>query len=327
MRWIPREAELIDDDVESERDWERALEGVNVVFHEAAFGSFIPQISKFFETNVNGTARLFEVIKSKKLPIEKIVVASSQAVYGEGTYSCHEHGVQYPDFRPLSQLRNGSWEVKCPACSTDLTPLNISEDKPLSPAAPYSISKLAEEKLAIGMGREIGIPTVALRYSLTYGPRQSLFNHYTGICSIFSTRILNDLAPIVFEDGLQTRDFCYVGDTARANLLVLEDERANYRVFNVGTGKATTILEFVATLCSVYTKDNIRPQIEGKFRPADARHIFADITNLRQLGFEPQVNLHEGLKKYDEWISSQSEIKEYFSSALRMMEEIKIVRG
>ena len=324
--WIPRETEFIEGDVTNDHDWERALSGVDAVFHQAAFGGFVPEISRYFEANVIGTAKLFETIRSKRFPVQKIVFASSQAVYGEGTYYCSEHGVQYPGYRSLSQLEKGEWEVKCPLCSADLTPLPTSEDKPLSPRSPYSISKLAQEKLAISLGRELDIPTVALRYALTYGPRQSIFNPYTGICSIFSTRILNNLPPVIFEDGLQSRDFLYVEDAARANLLVMEDQRANYSVFNVGTGKATTVAEFAATLCSLYGRESLKPQIEGKFRPADSRHIFTDITQLRQLGFEAQVSLAEGLKKYSQWISSQSKIEEYYSSALQTLEQMDIVR-
>lgn len=323
--WIPNEAEFQLGDVRNPDDLDKALAGVDVIFHQAAFGGFVPEVSKYLDTNAVGTARIFEAIVRRAFDIQKIVVASSQAVYGEAKYSCPEHGTQYPSIRAIEQLMKAEWETKCPVCGAPLTPLPTDEVTPLDPTTPYAISKLAEEKLAINLGRELGIPAVALRYSLTYGPRQSLFNPYTGICSIFSTRLLNDLPPIVFEDGNQTRDFIFVEDVAKANLHVYQSQQADYEVFNVGTQKNTSVNAFVDVLSGAYEK-SIRPSIKGEFRPGEVRHLFADKSKIKAIGFNNKTILDEGIRAYASWILQQGSVEEYFSRAEKNMRTTGLIR-
>lgn len=323
--WIPADAEFIHGDVRNMNDIERALQDVDVVFHQAAYGGFAPELSKMTDVNACGTARIFEVIRSRRLNVEKIVTASSQAVYGEGRYICTVCGPCYPDPRPISQLDSGEWEMKCPTCNAPVAGAPIPEEAPLRFTGLYALTKYFEERLTLALGREWGISAVALRYSLTYGPRQSLFNPYTGICSIFSTRLLNGLPPLIYEDGKQTRDFVFVGDVARANLLVLERDDADYQVFNVGTGRATTVIDFASMLRDAYGA-KVDPTTPGEFRPMDCRHLVADNSNITSLGWEPTVSVRDGVQRYAEWILSKPRPAEYFSKAEQTLKALRIVR-
>jgi len=320
--WISPQAEFLQGDVRNRADLDAALEGVDWVFHEAADGGFTSAISHYFTNNALPTAVLYELIRDRH-PVRKFVVASSQAVYGEGKYACKEHGPCYPNPRPVEQMRLREWELRCPVCGAPMAGVPIDEEH-VNPLLPYAMSKHWSEMMALNLGKMYGIPTVALRYSLTYGPRQSLFNPYTGVCSIFSTRILNNKRPIVYENGMQTRDFVFVEDVARANLLVAEKDEANFGVYNVGTGEATTVLEFVHALVCVYGRD-VKPELPGEFRPGDFRHLFTDATRLRALGWEPQVPLEEGLRRYAAWIETYGTVEEYFSEAERLLKETRVV--
>lgn len=322
--WIPDEVEFIQGDMRTRQDIDRALQGVEVVFHQAAFGGFAPEISRYVASNALGTAYLLELIILNRYPIRKIVVASSQAVYGEGKYECREHGVQHPPLRPQQQLQRGDWEVKCPPCGRDMRALPTDEETSIATTTVYGLTKFAQEHLVMNWGKQHGIPTVALRYSLTYGPRQSLTNPYTGVCSIFSTRILNSLPPVVFEDGNQTRDFVYVGDVAAANVFVMENDRVNDKVFNVGTGKPTRVLDFIATLTETYGR-KASSLIRGEFRPGEVRHLFADNSRLSQLGFRPHTDLRTGLRRYVEWIQTQGEVGEYFTQAETQLRAMRTI--
>jgi dTDP-L-rhamnose 4-epimerase len=320
--WIPEEVEFIFGDVRSEADLDHALDGVDWVFHEAADGGFTNAISHYFTNNSLPTAVLYELIRDKH-PVQKVIVASSQAVYGEGKYNCPEHGPFYPLPRPLKQMKARRWELECPQCGAPSAGVPIDESH-VNPLLPYAMSKHWNEMVALNMGKLYSIPTVALRYSLTYGPRQSLFNPYTGICSIFSTRILNDKPPVVYEDGHQTRDFIFVEDVARANLFVAENDAANYRSFNVGTGKATTVIDFVTALERVYGRE-VGYKIRGEFRPGDFRHLVADASRLRALGWKPTISLNEGLQRYADWIMGYGTIKEYFSKAELFLKQTQVI--
>jgi len=324
--WVPAAVEFIQGDVRNLDDWRRSLRDVEWVFHQAAYGGFAPEISKMTEVNTSGTARMFEAIRTDGLNISKIVVASSQAVYGEGSYTCPRHGTFHPGLRPLAQLEQGLWEVRCPECGTEASSVPIAEHVCPDVTGVYSITKYSQERMAIALGKEFGIPAVALRYALTYGPRQSLFNPYTGICSIFSMRILNGLPPVIYEDGRQTRDFTFVRDVARANLFVMEKEEANYHVFNVGTGRATSVAAFARLLARLYGRPEIEPSLPGEFRPLDLRHLITDTTKLSALGFVPEYTLEQGLQEYVSWIATQRHPKEYFEEAMRYLKKIGVVR-
>lgn len=324
--YLPKEAEFIHGDMRNESDLKKALKNTEVVFHNAATGGFRPDISRYFDSNTLGTAKMLELIDREKIPIHKIIVASSVAIYGEGKYICKGHGVIYPEVRAAGQLERKQWEHKCPDCGEVLKAALTDENKNISPQKPYSISKYDQEQMVLNFGRDVGIPVVALRYFVTYGPRQSLFNPYTGVISIFSTRILNNLAPVIYEDGSQTRDFIFVKDIARANLLVAEKNEADYKVFNVGTGRSVSIMDLVKTLIKRYGK-TISPDIPGKFRPGEVRHIVADTNRISALGFKPVYALEEGLKEYMDWISGFKDIRDYFSEAEDLLKKAGVVRS
>lgn len=322
--WVHPKARFIKGSVLNEQDLKNALSEVNYVFHQAAFVGFTEENSKYFEVNGCGTAQLFECIFKYKLPVRKVVVASSQAVYGEGAYTCKKDGLQFPPVRPLEDLKNKRWELKCEKCSGPLEPAFTSEEKRRDGESPYALSKELEERLALFCGKKFGVTVTALRYGVTYGPRQSVFNPYTGVVSIFSTRLLNDLAPLIYEDGKQTRDFVYVKDIARANLFAAENSSTDGQVFNVGTGKAMGVAELARTLAGIYKK-TIEPGICSQFRHGDVRHLVLDASKLKKLGFSTETSLSEGLSHFAEWIKSQGKVEECFSQAYSKLKQNKIV--
>ena len=222
------------------------------------------------------------------------------SIYGEGAYECQQCGVAYPTLRQLEQFKRQEWEMKCPYCGNTTKPIPTREDKPLYPTSIYAITKRDQEEMCLIVGRSYNIPTVALRYFNVYGPRQSLSNPYTGVAAIFSSRIKNNNPPLIFEDGLQCRDFISVYDIVQANLLAMDKEEANYESFNVGTGKVTSILDIANILANLYGS-NVKPQIVGKYRIGDIRHCFADIAKIQKLGFKPQVDLASGIAELVTW--------------------------
>jgi dTDP-L-rhamnose 4-epimerase len=287
----------------------RSLEGVDVVYHEAAevgVGQSMYEIRRYVGANDLGTAVLLESLVNSRGRVRKLVVASSMSIYGEGAYECEECGAAYPKLRPAAQLRDRRWEVECPDCGRELRAAPTSEDKPLFPTSVYAVTKQDQEQFCLVVGRAYDIPVVALRYFNVYGPRQALSNPYTGVCAIFSSRLLNDQAPVVFEDGRQARDFVHVSDIVQANLLALETDRADYQAVNVGTGRVTSINEVARLLAEGLGKD-LRPEIVGKYREGDIRHCVADITRARTLlGYEPRVTLEEGIPELLGWVREQS---------------------
>ncbi len=303
-KWVHSDARFIEGDVRSKEDFARALKGCRFVLHQAAFGGFTDQILKYVDVNTGGTACLFELLGTGKFQVEKVVVASSQAVYGEGAYQCVQHKAQFPKLRSLEQLRAKQWELKCPECRSELRSTPVSEDKPFGGETPYALSKEFEEKIAFAQGRRLKIPVVALRYALTYGPRQSLFNPYTGVISIFSKNLLNEKAPFIYEDGSQTRDFIYAGDAARANLFALEHPETDFQAFNVSSGKPVTILDLAARLERIYEKKR-QSKITRDSRWGEARHMILNPGKFARLGFRVSVSLEQGLKNFADWIQPQ----------------------
>lgn len=323
--WVPADVEFINGDVRSPDDWERALQGVDIVFHEAAYGGYMPEIAKFIHVNSYGTALMLETIRNNDLPIRKLVLASSQAVYNEGAYRCEEHGHFYGETRPVAQLEAGDYAMHCPECGRAATPVPTDEAAPMGGENVYAISKADQEKLVISFGRASGLPVTALRYSCTYGPRQSLFNPYTGVIAIFCTRLMNDLPPVVYEDGRQSRDLVFVEDVARANLLVATDPRSDGKIMNVGTGNAAEIGELARLLAKKLGKD-IEPDIPGEYRPGEMRALISDTSRIGGIGFEARVSLEQGIGRYIEWIAQQGDVQEYFSEAERRLRERQIVK-
>lgn len=313
--WVNDAAEFIEGDVRDRATMAAALDGVDVVFHQAAYGGYMPEISKYVGVNSFGTAQMLEVIRDENLPVRKIVVASSQAVYSEGAGFCSEgHGLVFPAVRPVEQLRAGDFSVHCPVCDRPTTPAPTPEHAPIGGETVYAITKVDQERLVLTWGRQTGVPTVALRYSCTYGPRQSIFNPYTGVIAIFCTRILNGQPPVVYEDGEQTRDFSFVEDIARANLLAATTDKLDGLPVNVGSGEATSIRE-IARLISDALNIPIHPVAQGEFRPGEMRHLISDTTRIRAAGYEPQVSLATGIRRYIEWIGRQMDVRDYFAAA------------
>src|SRR3990167_4992635 len=248
-------AEYLEGDIRDAEAVRKALRGVEVVFHEAAavgVGQSMYQIEKYVSANTLGAAVLLQAIVDSKMPLKRLLVASSMSIYGEGQYRCGRCGLVTPPLRPESQLAAHDWEMRCPSCQQTVQPVPTPETKPLIPTSVYAVTKRDQEELCLTVGRSYGIPTIALRYFNVYGPRQALSNPYTGVCAIFSARIKNRHRPMVFEDGGQTRDFVHVQDIVQANLLVMHDARAADSVLNVGTGSAVSIAEIGRLLARLY---------------------------------------------------------------------------
>ncbi len=316
--WLSPEAEFVHGDVRDAVTWRAALADTDVVFHEAAYGGYMPQIAKFVQVNSYGTALMLETIRDEKLPIEKVVVASSQAVYPEGAAWCPTHHRIFPQVRPVDRLRLGDFHVECPFCGSATISVPTPEETPIGGESVYALTKVDQERLSLLWGRQTGIPVVALRYSCTYGPRQSIFNPYTGVIAIFCTRLLNGRAPVLYEDGAQTRDFSFVDDIARANLVVASTDRLDGHAVNVGSGEAITIRRLGELLAEALQID-IEPVSEGTFRPGEIRDLVSDVSLLASIGHVPSVDIVEGIDRYLGWIRTRAEIGDYFAAADRLL--------
>jgi dTDP-L-rhamnose 4-epimerase len=322
--WINAKAEFIDGDMRDRDTVAAALDNIDIVFHQAAYGGYMPEIAKYVHVNSLGTAQMLEVIREQNLPIKKIVAASSQAVYSEGAGECRQHGIVFPPVRPVERLRKGDWEVHCPICGAPTESIPTPEHAPIGGETVYGLTKVDQERLVLLWGNQVGIPTVALRYSCTYGPRQSMFNPYTGVIAIFCTRLLNNLPPVLYEDGEQTRDFAFVEDIARANLLAAESDKLDGLAVNVGSGQGVPI-RVVAETISAALKIGIQPVARGEFRPGEMRHLTSDTTKIRSIGYKPQVELGEGIERYIDWIKAQSDVRDSFSEAEQILKGKGIV--
>ena len=304
--YLNADAELMIGDVRDRCVVEKALKNVDMVVHFAAsvgVGQSMYDIVSYVQTNDVGTAVLLEALS--KHSVERLVVASSMSIYGEGLARRGTGELISPSERSAEQLRRGIWELH-DAADEPLTPVATPESKQPSLSSVYALNKYAQERMSLIVGKAYGIPTVALRFFNVYGPRQALSNPYTGVLAIFSARLLNSRPPLVFEDGGQQRDFVHVRDVAQACLLALQNERAAGKVFNVGSGQSRTILSIAADLADVVGVSQITPSVVKKYRAGDIRHCFADITLSRaELGYTPQVAFRDGLEELADWLSSQ----------------------
>jgi dTDP-L-rhamnose 4-epimerase len=312
--WVNPAAEFRLGNVQDYETMHSALIDIDVVFHEAAYGGYMPEMAKYVLVNSFGTAQMLEIIRDHQLPIRKVVVASSQAVYSEGAASCPEHGHVVPLLRPAEQLRAGDFTVHCPLCGKPTTSIATPEATPGGGETVYALTKVDQERLVLLWGQQTGIPTVALRYSCTYGPRQSLFNPYTGVIAIFCTRLLNGQPPVMYEDGGQTRDLCFVEDIANANLLVAETDKLNGLPVNVASGRATSVHD-LANIIAEQLGVKIAPIARGEFRPGEIRSLISDIARIRAIGYEPQTTVEQGIARYVSWIKTQGAVEDYFSKA------------
>jgi dTDP-L-rhamnose 4-epimerase len=327
-QYLNPKAEFIHGDVCDSQLVQRALDDIDAVFHQAAevgVGQSMYEIDRYVRANDLGTGVLLQQLIGRKERIRKLVVASSMSIYGEGAYSCSACGKVYPQLRPVEQLLDRRWEMECPNCGTRLEPSRTREDKPLFPTSVYAVTKQDQEQFCLIVGRAYGIPTVALRYFNVYGPRQALSNPYTGVCAIFSARLLNDQRPWIFEDGEQSRDFVHVSDIVQANLRALETNGADYQAVNVGTGVPTSVLQ-VAKLLADGLGKTLEPEIVAKYREGDIRHCVADIARARKLlGYEPQVRLEDGIPELLKWVSEQKP-EDKVSQATSELETRQLVR-
>jgi dTDP-L-rhamnose 4-epimerase len=314
-KYVNPNAEFIKGDVRDRDALAEALEGVDVVFHLAAavgVGQSMYEIQHYTEVNTLGGAILLDLLANTKHHVHKIVVASSMSIYGEGKYECDTCGAVFPKLRPEGQLEARDWEMKCPHCDRDVHPVPTDEDKPLFPTSIYAITKRDHEEMFLSTGFAYGIPAVALRFFNTYGPRQALSNPYTGVMAIFSGRLLNRQPPVIYEDGLQSRDFIHVSDIVQGLLLAMDRPEADHQVFNLGTGIPASVGQVAEMLTQHLTAGKVKPQVLNQYRAGDIRHCYADLTKARQLlGFEPRISLQEGLDDLLAWVKEQTAVDRF----------------
>jgi dTDP-L-rhamnose 4-epimerase len=305
---VSAEAELVVGDLRDKGAVERALAGVDRVFHLGGVvgnGESMINARRAVDHNAGGTATLLEAVLARRDRIRRLVAASSMVVYGEGSYRCPAHGVVHPPLRPPERLRRREWEARCPRCGEAARPAPTQEDAPLRPTSVYGITKRDQEELVLVLGRAYGLETVALRYLNVYGRRQALANPYTGVAAIFAARVLNGRPPLVFEDGRQIRDLVHVSDVVRATLAAMDAPTATGHAINVATGRRVRIVELARRVASALGSD-VRPNVTGEFRAGDIRHCFADVSRARKLlGFEAAVTLDRGLPDLAAWVAKQ----------------------
>ena len=326
---LNKEAEFVRGDVCDADVVASALDGIDVIYHQAAevgVGQSMYEIVRYVKANDLGTAVLLEEMIKRPTQFKKLIVASSMSIYGEGAYRCAACDANvYPQLRSDEQLAAHDWEFKCERCGGLLETLGTPEGKTLFPTSVYAVSKQDQEQYCLAVGRAYKIPTVAFRYFNIYGTRQALSNPYTGVCAIFSSRLLNDQAPTIFEDGEQSRDFVHVSDIVQANLLALETDAADYHAMNVGTGRATSVKQIAELLAKGLGKD-IAPEIVGKYREGDIRHCVADISEAAKLlGYEPKVTLEAGLAELLNWLGEQ-DAEDRVESATAELAERSLVK-
>ncbi|PYP84032.1 MAG: nucleoside-diphosphate-sugar epimerase [Candidatus Angelobacter sp. Gp1-AA117] len=306
--YLAKDAELVIGDMRDERAVKMVLDGMDVVYHLAAVvgvGQSMYEIAHYMGVNTQGTAILLQELLNRRNHVEKLIVASSMSIYGEGKYLCAQCGEVSPPLRSNEQLKAKQWEVNCPACGEVLTPIATDESKPLQCPSYYALSKKDQEEMCLLYGRTYGLPVVALRYFNIYGSRQALSNPYTGVCAIFASRILNGNPPLVFEDGRQMREFVSVADITQANLLAMERSEADGMALNISSGEPISISEVSAGLAEALDSQ-IPAQLTGRYRAGDVRHCFPDISRARKyLGYKPKVRFLEGMKDLAQWLRSQ----------------------
>ena len=308
--YLSTAVDLVVGDVRDPNLLREVLKGVDVIFHFAAtvgVGQSMYEISRYMSVNTQGTAELLQAILDTKLPLQKLIVASSMSIYGEGRYVCSACGQPaFPPVRPVSELKAGRWDLHCKLCKGVLQPEPTNETKPSEINSIYALSKRDQEELCLIYGRTYDLPVTALRFFNIYGTRQALSNPYTGVAAIFAARLLNNQAPLVFEDGEQQRDFVSVHDIVRANMLAMEKPESNGEVINIGCGRPIKIRKVAEILAAALGKSELVPVITQKYRSGDIRHCFADLTKARKLlGYEPQVSHEEGFRELAGWLANQ----------------------
>lgn len=315
--YLNQKAEFLKGDVTNLKDIKEAVDGIDAIFHEAAVvgvGQSMYEIEHYIYNNILGTAKLLDFLVNNKHKVKRILVASSMSAYGEGLYKCDKCGLVRPPLRTDEQMSQRKWELICPNCRRILKPVGISENQPFYCNSVYAVTKQSQEDMVMIFGKAYRIPTTALRYFNVYGPRQSLSNPYTGVAAIFLSRLKNDNPPVIYEDGLQTRDFISVYDIADANVFTLENDKAFGKVFNIGTGKPITIKD-IALILDKLLGGNIKPEITEKFRSGDVRHCIADVSLIKNtLGWFPKWTFEKGMQDLIEW-GEKEQAKDLFDKA------------
>ncbi len=319
---IKDKVRFIKDDVRSMSAWEKALQHQHIVVHLAAetgTGQSMYEISRYVEVNVQGTANMLDYLANRGHSVEKVIVASSRAVYGEGKYFCTEHGIVYPSKRKETDLRNGQFDCTCPICGNIVEPQATDENSRLYPTSVYGITKQNQEQITLTVCESLNIPAIAFRYQNVYGPGQSLSNPYTGILSIFSTQIKNNNNLNIFEDGRESRDFVYIDDAVNATILGIENGNIVNDVFNVGTATPVNVRTVAETLIRKYNS-TVTSAISGNFRLGDIRHNYADLTKIKtSLGYDPEYDFEKGISKFVEWVNDQQIEEDNFSKSVQEM--------
>ena len=323
--YLNKKAKFIQGSVTNYKKLEDLIEDSDIVIHLAAMvgvGQSMYKIKEYIDNNILGMANLLDILVNSNHNVKKVVIASSNTVYGEGKSQCNKCGVISPKLRSLDQLNCKDWELNCPKCGSKVSPLLTDEDTPLNPSSIYAFSKQGQERLGLMIGNTYGINTTVLRFFLTYGTRQALSNPYTGVCAIFSARALKGKPPIVFEDGYQSRDFVNVSDVCQALILAMEKNAAMSEVFNVGTGIPITIKE-VAEIITKKIKPELKPISNQQYRIGDIRHCIADISKIQnKLGYKPLITFEEGIDDLIDWIKPQvKKIKDSSEFALDKLKE------
>lgn len=310
---------------------EHVLKGQEVIVHLAAetgTGQSMYEVRRYQDVNMGGTATILDVLMNRRnCSVNKIVVASSRAIYGEGRYRCQEHGFVYPGGRSLDQLRAGQFEAKCPVCRVDCTPEATSEDSPAHPLSFYGLTKHVQEEMILMFARARGFTAYALRYQNVYGPGQSLNNPYTGIFAIFSNLARSNSGIQIFEDGKESRDFIFVEDAVEATWRCIKEDAQSAESFNVGTGQQTSVLQLAKEIVQFFESKS-QLSVTGAFRVGDVRHNFADLTKIRRaIGFAPRFSFQEGLKQFLDWAAAQDRLPTTYESSLFELRERGLLHG
>lgn len=321
---IKDKVKFIKGNVKERKAWDLALtDDIDLVIHLAAetgTGQSMYEIEKYISTNIGGTSIMWDKIVNENLNVKKVIVASSRAIYGEGKFSCSEHGIVYPEARRDSDMQKGDFDVKCPICNKNVKMELTDEDSKSHPTSIYGYTKKAQEEISLLIGKAINLPVVAFRFQNVYGPGQSLKNPYTGILSIFSTQIRNKNNINIFEDGLETRDFVYIDDVTDAIILSIDNDKANYEVFNVGSGENINVLRIANTLKEKYNS-TIDIVVSGNYRLGDIKDNQADLTKINKLlGYVPKVNFKTGISNFVDWVERQDIESDNYDKSI---EEIK----
>lgn len=326
---IKDKVRFIKGDVNNRADWELALEGVDYVIHLAAetgTGQSMYEIKKYVDTNIGGTALLLDILTNAKHNVKRVVVAESRAIYGEGKYLCPKCGEVYPLERKDEDMAKGDFECKCPKCGGEVELVATTEDSAIHPSSVYGISKQVQGQLVHLVCKSIGVESVSFRYQNVYGPGQSLTNPYTGILSIFSTRIKNGNGLNIFEDGKETRDFVYIEDVVDATILGMEVPEADGHVFNIGTGVATDVHTVARTLCDKYGI-HVPITVSGNYRLGDIRHNYADISlACNVLGFNPKWSFADGIEQFTKWVNQQEVQEDNYEASIEEMKKKGLYR-